>query len=623
MEYKIITSKKELIDYFKVPMELTVFDTETTGLKYNELILGIVYYDFIRVPVFVPTDYYFKEGLPISDIREVCNEYHPKLKGIAHNAKYDLGILNANGIADVPLVADTMVMVHTFNPELEQKLEKRVFLDFGVSKKTFEEVIGKKWKKIDWARDVKEGTITLKQLAEYACEDGYWEGEMYKKYLPLIEKEGTLKIHNKIELPLIPVLRDMYNYGVTIDKTILSDMGINIEKELKDLVNKIHTEAGCVFNINSGKQKAEILFDKLGLGSSKKTKAGARSTDSDTLKELALEGSVIAQLMCDYSTLQKLNSGYVQGIPLMVDGDGKLRCNFNSCGTRTRRFSSNNPNLQNQPNNKKFPVRSAFIAGPGRKLVGGDYGQIELRIMGHVANDEGFINAFNNNEDIHQRVGDDLGISRDAGKTINFGIVYGLGAKSLAARLGLTEMKAQKIIDGYLSKYKGFYNWKNKTIDFCKRNGYVKNLFGGVRKLSNINNQNTYLRSSDERRAVNTPIQGGAADLIKLAMIKIHNAFIERNLDAQLILQVHDELIIDCAEESACEVFDLMVECMTTVVKLTVPLEVDGKIMDNWAQLKDKNFKSQYEELKNGTLKSTHKVNESMYIQPWQLITLL
>jgi DNA polymerase-1 len=596
--YNIISSKESFEQYLSTVEDLLVFDTETTGLKINSNLLGISLYDTVRNPVFIPTNTYFGQGLSIKDIVDVCNRHFPRLKGIAHNCKYDLIVLKVNGISDINVVADTMIMVHTYNPDLQQNLETRIEEDFGYSKQTFSEIIGKSWEKIDWKKDVKNGIIKLEQLAEYACEDVFYTYELYKKYKVLLEKDNLQKVHEKIEIPIAYVLRDMFIDGVYVDVDLLHSMGERVEKELSNLMKKIHDEAGCVFNINSSKQKAEVLFDKLRLPCNKQTKKGARATDTAVLEELAEKGYAIAKYMVEYSELQKLNSGYIQAIPRMVDADGRLRCNFNSCGTKTGRFSSNNPNLQNQPNNNKFPVRAAFRAPQGYKLIVLDYSQIELRMMGHASQDKLFTKAFFDKVDIHQKVANDLGIDRKGGKTINFAVLYGLGPENLSKKLNISVERAKQIIKSYYDTYTGYASWKERTENFAKRNGYVRNLFGRIRRLPDAFSDNKALYFGALRRSVNTIIQGSSADLIKLAMIAIHREFKKRNLDARLLLQVHDELVAEAHESCAVEAYEIMVHLMENVVPLTVPIVAEGLICDTWADAKDDNYENQYEKLK-------------------------
>lgn len=595
MKYEILKTEKQLTEYLEVCHDQVSFDTETTGLEIDCLLLGISMFDNYYNPVFIPTDYFFDGCMELSQIQKVFTKFKPKLQkiqGIAHNGKFDLTVFASNEIPCIPLVWDTMLMCHNYDSAIEKKLESRVREDLGVTKKSFEEIIGKKWDKIDWEKDVKSGAITLEQLAEYACEDVYYTFKLRDYYYPMLEKENLLRVHDKIELPLVEVLAAMYERGVRIDRELIAKMGVEIDAYQKEITEKIYEEAGAVFNINSGKQKAEILFDKLRLPTHKATKSGARSTDADTLEHLAQQGYKIAEYMVEYSELQKLNSGYIQGIPKLIDEDGRLRCNFNSAGTKTGRFSSNNPNLQNQPNNKRFPIRAAFIPDDGYKLQVYDYSQIELRVMAHVSKDKKFTEAFLSGADIHGTVAKDLGIDRKHAKIVNFGVLYGMGADSLAYNLGTNAREAKRIIDGYESTYRGYYEWKIRTEKFAKQNGYIKTIYGRIRRFPALSAVGSKAYFGALRQSVNTVIQGSAADIIKVAMIHLFQRIKQERLDTHILLQVHDELMFETIISQIPQAHELIKFVMENSTKLSVPLEVDGKTVDNWGQMKDDNFQS-------------------------------
>lgn len=608
--YIIIKDEQSLIDYLEniVADELpTAFDTETTGLKKSALLLGVSIYNGKRVSAFVPTNYYFKDCLSISTIIAVCSKYFPLIDyGVAHNAKYDLGVFQTNGIPDIKVVSDTLVMAHTYDSSERLNLEHLTEKIFKKKKLKFNEIIGKKWDKIDWLKDQQESydkkgnvvppILSLEVLAEYACDDTIATLELESHYRPLLTTEGLIKVHDKIEIPMISTLRDMYSYGVYIDKNVLAELSARAEPYKESLLNKIYNEAGCVFNVNSGKQKADVLYDKLGLKCYGVTPGGSRSTDSNALEKLAAEGHEIAIALVEYSTIQKLLSGYIDAIPRLLDEDGRLRGSINSCGTKTGRFSSSDPNLQNQPNNKEFSIRSAFVAPRSRILVGADYSQIELRVMGHCANDAEFIRAFKSGKDIHQTVADALGITRSHAKVVNFGVLYGMGVDTLASNLKVSSKVAAEIIRGYHNSYSGYSKWSKWTTEMARKNGYVKNMFGRIRRF----------HFNDSHKAVNTVIQGGAADIIKLAMNKINAKYKLENLDAHLVLQVHDELIVDCSEQHAVQAHDILVDLMETTVKLSLPLVADAKIIPSWDKMKDDNFKSLYPHYKN----QSFRVNE-------------
>ena len=565
---------------------LLIFDWETTGLEYNALPLGLALYTKKRNPVFVPVDIFFEKGIPMTPIRDLCNQHFKRLRMVGHNTKFDDMICYMQGIRDYEINADTLVMVHLVNPDLEKQLEKRVFLDFGFAKKTFSEICGKKWDKINWAS---EGDDLLELLAGYAGEDAYWEYRLYEKYSKLMD-EDAWRVHDKIEIPFVRVLRDMKIRGVLIDVDFLNEMGKDVQKKLTTYIDDIYEAAGCVFNINSSKQKQEVFFDRLKMPVISTTKSGGRSTDAATMEELAVRGYPIGTLMVRYSELQKLNSGYIVGIPNLVDSQNVLRGDINSCGTKTGRVSASNPNLQNQPNNYEFPVRKAFIPRPGYAFLNYDYSQLELRVMAHMSKDKHFTACFRNNEDPHGDVATRLHISRKGAKVVNFGVLYGMGPTKLAYTLDISEAEAKKIITvDYMETYDGFARWKAQTERYVVANGYVKNLFGRVRRLPDATrgtgDKKKYYGAL--RRSVNTIIQGTGADMVKLAMIKAYHQYRRESLDAYLILQVHDEILVEASLSDMHRAEQILIECMEQVVKLDVPLLVDGKIILDWSEMKD------------------------------------
>lgn len=613
-EFTLIKDKQEFIKYMDGVEDTIVFDTETTGLKIDSLLLGISLYDGVRPACFVPTDYFFSEGLPIKDIKSVCQEYFPKIKvGIAHNGKFDLGVFKVNEIPDIELKYDTASMVHLYNPDLLKQLETRIKEDFGYDKPTFKTLVGKKWDKIDWVADVKSGLVKLDVLARYACEDVYYTLQLFDKYYPLLEKDNLLKLLDKIEMPIIKVLRDMYVSGVLIDVPLLKEMGATVDKVLRDVTTNIYNEAGCEFNLNSPKQKADVLFGKMKLKSTKLTKSGAASTDADVLEELALKGHAIAGYMVEYSEVQKLNSGYIQAIPEKIDFDGRLRAGFNSNGTKTGRFSSSDPNLQNQPNNPRFPVRKAFIPKDLHKLICADYSQIEPRIMTHLSQDPKLIDIYHSKGDIYIGIAMELGITRPQAKVVQLAISYGLGPDKLALQLGVSKRDAEKIIEEYYIKYGKLAKYKKGVEDFTKKNGYVKTMYGRIRRLPGVFSSNKKLYYGSLRQAFNTNIQGSAADVIKMAMIKLHRQYEERGHGEQMLLQVHDELVNEVPDFVAEESLHLMEQTMSNVVSLSIPLEVEGRILNNWSEMKQKEYT-------NPMINYVPKIsiNENTLIPLWQ-----
>lgn len=570
---------------------ILTFDWETTGLNYDAIPLGLSLHQRGVSPCFAPVDYFFDKGIPMGTLARICNKHFKRLRLIAHNAKYDYMISVMNGISRevIKLEADTLVMVHLYNPSLMKQLEKRVKEDFGYSKKTFDEICCKKWPKIDWS---KEGNELLPLLAGYAGEDTYWETQVYHKYKGMLD-EDAWKIMRKIELPLIPILADAKIRGVLIDVPLLQELHEKCEEQLIKVRESIFDEAGCVFNLNSPKQKQQVFFERLRLPIIGKTRTGAPSTDSKAAVEWANMGYEIGKLLVKYSELQKLESGYLKPIPILVDDENVLRGDLNSCGTKTGRFSSSDPNLQNMPNNHDFPVRDAFIPRPGYLFVNYDYSQLELRVMAHMSKDPVFMDIFTHGRDPHGEVAKMLGITRKKAKVANFGVLYGLSDESFAVQFDVTTEQAHQIVEDYHKTYYGFAKWKVATENFAKKHGYVKNLFGRIRQLP-MATKTRYDKdfrfgefAKDMRRAVNTIIQGTGADIMKLATIATVKEIKRRGLDAHFLLQVHDENLIEVRIDQAKEVEQIMIDCMENTTKLCVPLEADGKIIAKWGEMKD------------------------------------
>lgn len=570
---------------------ILTIDWETTGLNYDAIPLGLSLHQRKKNPTFVPIDYYFSKGVPMSKVAELCNSHFKKLRLIAHNVKFDSMINVMNGIKDecCNFIADTLVMVHLVDPTLDKQLEKRVYQDFGYKKSTFSEITGKKWDKINWGL---EGDSLLDLLAGYAGEDTYWETQLYYKYKDLMD-EDAWRVHDRIEMPLIKILRDAKIRGVLIDVPLLEEMGIKARDSLNKTVSNIYYIAGCVFNLNSPKQKQQVFFDKLKLPVICTTKTGQPATDSYSAEQWADMGYEIGKELVVYSELQKLLSGYIETIPALVDDDNVLRGDLNSCGTRTGRMASSNPNLQNQPNNHDFPIRAAFIPRPGYVFINYDYSQLELRVMAHMSKDKKFTDIFLSGGDPHGDVAKRLGIPRKSAKVLNFGVLYGMGPDKYMATFGVTKQEAINMIEDYHRTYDGFNRWKIATENFAKKHGYVKNLFGRKRILSEAA-KNPYKESFDKkkyfgelRQAVNTIIQGTGADIVKLATIAMCKRFKENNLDAHFLLQVHDEVLIEVRKDQMLEAEQIVIDSMRNTTKLNVPLDVDGKIINNWGEMKD------------------------------------
>jgi DNA polymerase I len=406
------------------------------------------------------------------------------------------------------------------------------------------------------------------------------------------------KLYEEIELPLVPVLADMERAGIKVDRGMLQQMSAAMEKQLADLTGRIYQAAGMEFNINSTKQLGEVLFEKLNLPAVKKTrKTGGYSTDQAVLEGLA-QTYEIPKLILEYRQISKLKSTYVDALPALIHPrTGRVHTSFNQTGAATGRLSSSDPNLQNIPIRSDLGrlIRGAFIPEKGNVLIAADYSQVELRILAHLSEDEVLISAFRAGEDIHERTAREvfsaeeltnMAECRRRAKVINFGIVYGLSAFGLSKTLGISREDAQTFIDAYFQRYCGVRAWLDSTLEEVRRLEYSKTLFGRIRPIPDINSKDSNVRHFAERIAVNSPIQGTAADIIKIAMIRIHRALGERQSSAKILLQVHDELVLEVAEKEADSVYGLVQQEMEGAAELLVPLKVGLNIAGNWMDMK-------------------------------------
>jgi DNA polymerase-1 len=412
-----------------------------------------------------------------------------------------------------------------------------------------------------------------------------------------VESQGLLKAYEEIDLPLVAVLKRMEDAGVSIDLAALSDLSTRLERACTAKAKEIHDLAGEVFNINSPKQLGQVLFEKLGLPKPVKYGKGKTvSTAVDVLEELA-QTHAAPRLVLEYRQMSKLKSTYIDALPILIDPATKrLHTTFNQVGTATGRLSSNNPNLQNIPIRTELgrEIRAAFVAEPGNVLLAADYSQIELRLLAHYSEDPLLTTAFRRGDDIHQLTASEVfnvppmmidSEHRRRAKAVNFGIVYGLSPFGLAQQLGIDQKEAKTYIEGYFAKYKGVRRFIDATLDQTRRDGFVRTLFGRLRPIPDINSKNANMRGFAERTAVNTPLQGTAADLIKLAMIRIDAELRQRRMRSRMTLQVHDELVFEVPEAEAEEMRTLVKSRMEEVYELSVPLVVDVGVGKNWRDL--------------------------------------
>ena len=486
---------------------------------------------------------------------------------ICHDMKSTMHALDAMGISSAEFVFDTALAAYDLNPSSS---------DYSVSKLATN-FLG----------------ITVNDNDAGACAEALWH------LRPILEaelkKQGMDKLYYEIELPLCPVLYRMECAGVAIDKAQLTQFGEILTERITDCENLIFSYSDGPFNINSTKQLGELLFEKLGLPPVKKTKTGY-STNADVLEKLKSKHSIIPAIM-DYRMLTKLNSTYADGLMKTIADDGRIHTTFQNLVTATGRLSSTEPNLQNIPvrTDMGSEIRKMFIPKPGYVLVDADYSQIELRVLAHIAKDEAMIDAFRTGMDIHTVTASQVfgvpaevvtSLQRRHAKAVNFGIVYGISEFSLAEDIGVSRYEAKAYIDSYLANYKGVKAYMKQVVENASRLGYTQTLYGRKRYIPELKSSNFNIRQGAERIALNTPIQGTAADLIKLAMIRVDKALAERYPDARLLLQVHDELIVECPENIAQEVGELISQQMEQVATLSVPLLAEAKWGRSWYEAK-------------------------------------
>ncbi len=415
---------------------------------------------------------------------------------------------------------------------------------------------------------------------------------------PRLDEFGLRPLYQDVELPLVPVLADMEQAGIRVNPGTLKELSTLMEKQLSELTTRIYQAAGTEFNINSPKQLGEILFQKLNLPSGRKTrKTGGYSTDQAVLEELAVSYE-IPRLILDYRQVSKLKSTYVDALPALINpATGRVHTSFNQAGAATGRLSSSDPNLQNIPVRTDLgrEIRRAFIPEVGNRMIAADYSQVELRVLAHLTEDQVLTDAFIQDQDIHERTAlevfgeaakSDRAEYRRRAKVINFGIVYGLSAFGLAQRLGIGKDEAQAFIDAYFERYKGVRAWLDRTVEEARKTGLVRTMFGRIRPIPDIHSKDYNTRQFAERTAINTPIQGTAADIIKIAMIRVHHGLQERRLSAKILLQVHDELVLEAPAAEVEEARDLVKREMEGAAVLRVPLRVDLNVADNWKDIK-------------------------------------
>ncbi|GAB4326734.1 MAG: DNA polymerase I [Bacteroidales bacterium] len=568
------------------------FDTETTGLDPHQA--ELVAMSFAVKPgeawmVPLPENYHETQQI-LNEFKQVFED--PGIEKTGQNLKYDIAVLRWYDVKVKGRLFDTMLAHYLIQPESRHNMDFLAETLLNYTPVSLESLIGKKGKNQKAVRD-----IPIEKLKDYACEDADITLQLRQKLEPELKELGAENLFYEVETPLVPVLASMEAEGVKIDIGALNAFSAQLEQEIAGLEQKIFELAGTTFNIASPKQLGEVLFDKLKVSSKpKKTRTGQYSTSEDVLRKLAGKHPVIDHIL-DYRSLTKLKSTYVDTLPSMVNPrTGRIHTSFNQAVAATGRLSSNNPNLQNIPirTERGREIRKAFVPrNSDYLLLSADYSQIELRIIAALSNDQAMLEAFSSGMDIHAATASRIfGVQpeevtpemRRKAKTVNFGIIYGISPFGLAERLGIARSEAAEIIDQYFRQYSSVKKWMDTSIAFARDHGYVETILGRRRYLRDIDSKNAVVRGFAERNAINAPIQGSAADLIKLAMIRIHNAIEEKKLRSRMILQVHDELVFDTHREEVEEMKVLVKDYMEHAMELNVPLVVDLDTGENWLE---------------------------------------
>jgi len=568
------------------------FDTETTGTDAN--FCELVGLSFAVKPgeawyVPVPDD---QEGA-----KKIAHEFksvleNPAIGKIGQNIKFDILTLKWYDIQVQGELFDTMMAHYVIDPDTRHGMDVLSENYLNYKPVSITELIGAKGKNQGSMRDVE-----IEKIKEYAAEDADITLQLKHIFAPKIKEVESEKLIHEIENPLIYVLADMEYEGVLIDHETLKEFSKELEVDISKLEKVVYEKAGVRFNIASPKQLGEVLFEKLMLDpKAKKTKTGQYQTGEDVLLSLAAKSDIVRDIL-DFRQLQKLKSTYVDALPLMVNKKtGRVHTSYNQAVAATGRLSSNNPNLQNIPirTERGREVRKAFIPrDSGHTIVSADYSQIELRIIAEISKDANMMDAFVNNLDIHTATAAKVynipleevtGTQRRNAKAVNFGIIYGQSAFGLSQSLGIPRKEAAEIIDNYFAQYPGIKGYMSDTMNFARENGFVCTLMGRRRYLRDINSANQTVRGFAERNAINAPIQGSAADMIKIAMINIHKEFKALNLDARMTMQVHDELVFDVPHHEVEIVKPIIMDKMKTAIKTTVPIMVEIGTGVNWLE---------------------------------------
>lgn len=594
-DYKLIDTKEkrsELIDLLLQQKEFC-FDTETTGLdSHSADIVGMAISFKSHSAYYIPFPKNQEESKSV--LEEFTSVFeNPNIRKIGQNIKYDLSILNQYDVEVNGEIFDTMIAHYLLQPDLRHNLNFLSEQYLGYTPIHIEELIGKKGAKQDSMQNV-----PIEKIVDYACEDADLTFQLKELFEKELKKNYLDNLSYTLEMPLISVLADMEQTGIKIDINALNDYAKKLNKELISIEEKIIEQAGFQFNISSPKQLGEVLFDRMKLDpNAKKTKTKQYSTSEETLQKLSDKHPIIQDIL-EFRSLKKLLSTYIEALPKLInDKTGKIHTSYQQAVASTGRLSSKNPNLQNIPirEERGREIRKAFIpSNQDHVLLAADYSQIELRIMAHLSQDTNMIQAFKDNVDIHtttaakifhvENLDDVTSDQRRKAKTANFGIIYGISAFGLSQRLNVPRTEAKQLIDEYFNGFPKVKEYMDKSIAMAREKGYVETMMGRRNILNDINSRNGIVRGNAERYAINAPIQGSAADIIKLAMIDIYSEFRKKKYQSKMILQVHDELVFDVYKPELDEIKEVIRVKMENAVKLSIPLTVDIGTGENWLE---------------------------------------
>ncbi len=598
-DYQAVCDKAALDDLVKKLEKAGFFavDTETTSVEAVRAdLVGLSFAMENDRAYYVPCAHTSEDAgcqMPVQYVIETLKPVleNPGIGKIGQNVKYDWTVLRRCGVNLAGVIFDTMIASYLLNPEKRAHGLNQIAMDYLDHRMiTYDEVIGAEGGKLKSFAEV-----PVARAVTYACEDADITLAAYFKLEPMIKSAGLDQLLSNIELPLVPVLMKMEETGIRVDKQRLQTMSGELAEELDGVEEQIYSMAGEKFNINSSQQLGRILFDKLQLPTRKKTrKKTGYSTDVEVLTALCAHHD-LPVLILRHRMLSKLKSTYVEALFGLINPEtGRIHTSFNQTITATGRLSSSNPNLQNIPirTQEGRDVRRAFIPRNNWYFVAADYSQIELRLLAHYSGDKILLEAFANDEDIHARTASEVFLTdpenvspelRYQAKAINFGIIYGMGPYSLSRELGISQKMARTYIDHYFERYRGVKEFMDQTIETARKTGQVGTPFGRIRYIPDINSKNANMRGVAERAAINTPIQGTAADLLKMAMIRVDAALEQNRLDTAMLLTVHDELVFESPENEVETVQNLVREIMENIVELSVPLKVNVAVGKDWA----------------------------------------